>query len=265
MGVFRLKKETDCLKTEKEGKKIVLVKKEKWGKFTSDILGLGDISRQATPRDIICAFFDLEGFTKFCNKADSGQVIPVFLSPYLNWFFEQIRKKTKFKEYDEGIATYHDLPFLIKFLGDGLMVLWDVTDSEVKDLRNIILSALEITENYKKDFLPIIKLEVGDPPTNLHCGIAKGTVYSVGNGDGQDYVGTCINLASRLQKLQLPGITFAFSNIGISKETFGPDESIFIKGRVDIRGIGENVIFILRGEYDNLDKANQKKFTGKQV
>lgn len=262
MGVFKLNRETDCLKTEKEGKKIILVKKEKWEKFKSDILGLGVIGRQASPRDVICAFFDLEGFTKFCNRADSGEVIPVFLNPYLNWFFEQIREKTKFKEYDEGIATYHDLPFLIKFLGDGLMVLWDVTDSEVKDLRNIILSALEITENYQNGFFPKIKLEVGSPPANLRCGIAKGTVYSIGNGDGQDYVGTCINLASRLQKLHLPGIRFAFSSIGIPKEAFSPSENRFIKCSVDIRGIGENVIFILKREYDNLDKAQRKKLIG---
>jgi class 3 adenylate cyclase len=259
MGIFSLNLEADCITTEKKGKRIRLIKTGKWEEFKSDILGLGTIGMRTTPRAVICAFFDLGGFTEFCNKGDSGQYIPNFLNSYLEWFFSQIQEKTKYEEYDDGIATYHDLPFLIKFLGDGLMILWDVSNInesngiEVKTLGNIILSSLEITEKYSRDFFDEIKNKVGNPPTKLRCGIAKGTVYSVGNGEGQDYVGTCINLASRLQKL--PGITFSFSNNGIHEEAFKPDEKRFIKKHVKIRGIGENeLISILSREDHSLDK-----------
>jgi class 3 adenylate cyclase len=266
MGIFKVNKEVSCLRTEKEGKIIWLIKKEKWVEFKSDILGLGTIGEQATSRDVVCAFFDLEGFSTFCDHGDCGSDIPVFLNSYLNWFFCQIQEETKYKEYEDGIATYHDLPFLIKFLGDGLMVLWDVKNNnepngiEVKALGNIILSSLQITENYRDDFFNRINQEVGNSPAKLRCGIAKGAVYSVGNGNGQDYVGSCINLAYRLQKL--PGITFGFSNKGIPKDAFRKDETRFIKKHVDIRGMGENeLISILREEYENLDEKYKKTFT----
>jgi len=260
MGIFKLN--DAYISAEKGRKEYRLIKKEKWGEFKSDILGLGTIGIRTIQKSVVCAFFDLQGFSKFCNKEDSGQIIPKFLNKYLDWFFHQILEETKCKEYNEGIATYHDLPFFVKFLGDGLMILWDISDIDEssKILGNIILSTLGITEKYSNIFLPDIRNEVGNPPSKLRCGIAKGSVYSVGNNDGQDFVGTCINKASRLQNL--PGITFAFSNVGITGEAFKSDEERFIKKHVDVRGIGEDeLISILKNEYDNLDREQKKTYT----
>ena len=38
---------------------------------------------------------------------------------------------------------------------------------------------------------------VSEPPPVLRCGLARGTVFSVGNRS--DFVGSCINMAARLQ------------------------------------------------------------------
>jgi len=256
MGIFRFNEDA-YITVEKNGKKFKLIKNEKWNEFNSFILGIGDISTKSISKNVICAFFDLEGFTKFCNQIDSELVIPVFLKEYLDWFFIQIQKETKSEEFDEGIYTWHNLPIFIKFMGDGLMILWDVSDLKIKGQGNIVISSLYITQNYLKDFFPKIKKRVVDPPSKLRCGITKGKVYSV--GDENDYVGPCINFASRLQKL--PGITFAFSNRGIYlEEAFGEKwKEKFIVKTIGVRGIGENeLIYILKNEYDIMSKDDKK-------
>jgi hypothetical protein len=258
MGLFELEKEA-YVNVEKDGKIKKIIKKENWAEFNSSVLGIGDISKAPVSRSVICAFFDLEGFTKFCNQIDPDLVIPVFLKKYLDWFFEQIKNETKNKEYDEGIYTWHDLPFLVKFMGDGLLVLWDISNLGSIVQGNIIVSSLHIIKNYSKYFLPGIKKEVVDPPNRLRCGITKGKVYSV--GDGQDYVGSCINFASRLQKI--PGVSFAFAIRGINYEEALNETARkeFIEKIIDARGIGENeLIFILKDEFDKMDETEKQNY-----
>src|SRR4029077_11901818 len=64
------------------------------------------------------------------------------------------------------------------------------------------------------NFLSKLRSTMVDPPPVLRCGIARGTVFCV--GDGEDYVGSCINMAARLQRLQ--GISFAFNRRGFDLE-----------------------------------------------
>jgi hypothetical protein len=247
------------VKVEKEGNILKLIKRQNWEEFNSSVLGIGDISKAAVSRSVICAIFDLEGFTKFCNQIDPDLVIPVFLKKYLDWFFVQIQNETKEKEYDEGIDTWHDLPFLIKFMGDGLLVLWDISNLDLSAQGNIVLSSLSIIQKYSEVFLPKIKKIVVDPPNKLRCGITKGKVYSV--GDGNDYVGQCINFASRLQKL--PGASFAFSNRGIDLEEAFKKEARadFIEKIIESRGVGENeLVYILKEEFDLMDELDKQKY-----
>jgi class 3 adenylate cyclase len=258
MGIFRLD-EKSYITIKKDGKNIKLIKNERWAEFNSYILGIGDISTKSVSKSVICAFFDLEGFTNFCNQMDPDLVIPVFLKEYLDWFFIQIQNETKIEKYDEGIKIWHDLPLFIKFMGDGLMTLWDISDLKIIDQGNIVVSSLYITRNYIKDFLPKIKKRVVDPPSKLRCGITKGKVYSV--GDENDFVGPCINFASRLQKL--PGLTFSFSNRGIFVEDAFNEEfkNNFILKAIEARAIGKNeLIYILKNEYDEMNEEDRKYY-----
>jgi hypothetical protein len=258
MGIFELN-EDSYVEIEKDGEKIKLIKKDVWAKFNSSVLGIGDISNESISKSVICTIFDLEGFTKFCNQIDPDLVIPVFLKKYLDWFFIQIQNETNRREYDEGMNTWHDLPFYVKFMGDGLLLLWDIANLGPISQGNIIVSSLRIIENYSKEFLPKIKKEVVDPPGKLRCGIAKGKVYSV--GEKQDYVGPCINFASRLQKL--PGTSFAFSIRGIDYEKAINKDVMnnFIEKIIETRGIGENeLVFILKDEFEKMEEEDKQKY-----
>ena len=108
----------------------------------------------------------------------------------------------------------------------------------------------KICHLYLSEFLPAMKKKVCDPPDALRCGITKGTIYSVGNGN--DFVGPCINLATRLQKL--PGARFAFARRGFDPESIWEKKWLdqWILKKVAIRGMGNEELVYLRK--DNFDK-----------
>jgi len=223
-------------------------------------LGLGDISKQSAPTDAIAAVFDLQGFTNFCKQIEPHLSVPRFLNEFLGWLLNQIKQEMTEKQHDAGVQLYCPLPFLIKFLVDGLLVLWDSSAMSNTARRNVIVSGTEICEAYAKSFFPTISKEIVDPPPVLRCGMARGTVYSV--GDGNDFVGSCINMAARLEKLS--GVTFAFNKRGFDLKD--PDANEFfatgiVVKKVAIRGIGSGeLIGILKQEFESMKSADRKQF-----
>jgi hypothetical protein len=81
-------------------------------------------------------------------------------------------------------------------------------------------------------------------------------------GDGNDYIGSCINMAARLQKIT--GLTFAFNRRGFDLED--PTAVDFFKAKVvvkqmGVRGIGENeLVALLESEYDAMAPEDKKEF-----
>lgn len=239
-----------------------IITKEGYERFNPELLSLGNLDTKSNVTSAITAFFDLEGFTNFSKQVDPDLSIPIFLNRYLNWFFDEVRNETtnekESKKSKEGIVIWHSFPLLIKFLGDGLLVIWEIEDMNDVLQSNIILSCLEICKKYSNDFLPNIRKKVSDPPEKLRCGIAKGSIYSVGNGI--DFVGPSINLAARLQKL--PGLSFAFSGRGFNVEdVWDRNMDEWELKNIDIRGMSntENV-YIIKEEYESLSEESKKYY-----
>lgn len=234
-----------------EGKDRTLLSVAAGDRFNESLLGLGDLSEDASSTDAIAAVFDLEGFTNFCKQIEPHLAVPMFLSEFLPWLIEQIKMSVTKEEPPEGLRLYSPLPFFVKFTGDGILVLWNATQMGIVQRRNIIVSLHNVCKKYTKEFLPKIRIKVVDVPKYLRCGIARGTAFSV--GDGADFVGSCINMAARIQKL--PGSRFAFNRRGFEfDETTNKffAEMIIVR-RVSIRGIGENeLIGIRRSEFDEM-------------
>ncbi len=242
-----------------DGKRIRVLKKEECEKFNPDVLGLGDITQASIAKPAIAAIFDLQGFTNFCKQIEPQLSVPIFLNEFLAWIFEEIRKETCKTEFEEGYELWHPLPFLTKFMGDGLLVLWNIADMNTIHQHNLITSLHQISNHYSAKFLPLMKKKVSDAPSALRCGIAKGTVYSV--GDGNDFVGPCINLAARLQRLD--GLQFAFSRRGFNPETQWKEKQvgIWVLKKVNIRGMGEGeLVYLRKDEFGRLSKADKKKY-----
>lgn len=247
----------DYLKIKKEDKTFVLMTKAKFESFNEDILGLGKIETKSEQINALSVLFDLEGFTNFCKQIDPQLAVPEYLSEFLKWLFQQVRKELTNRTFPEGYQTYSELPFLSKFMGDGILFLWNTSDLNENQIMNIVISMREICNSYKNDFYKNITKKIVSPPAKLRCGIARGAIYSVGNGN--DFVGPCINMSARLQKLN--SLTFCFSRRGLNPEVNPSINKLVVTKKTDIRGIGtEELVCVLKSEYDKLIKTEKDKF-----
>lgn len=250
--------ENGYIKIQHEGKTIKIVRKNIFDSFNPDILGLGKIDSKSHQLNALSVIFDLEGFTIFCKQIDPHLAVPEYLNDFLNWIFEKIREETIQQSFKDGYSIYSNLPFLSKYLGDGILFLWDTESMSETMIRNVVASMYEVCRKYQTQFLPTISKKITSAPSKLRCGIARGAIYSVGNGN--DFVGPCINMSARLQKLN--SLTFCFSRRGINPEEMGPGyKTRFVVKKVDIRGIGEEeLVCFSKIEFDKLDEQEKSKF-----
>ena len=236
-----------------------LVDKAKLDSFSPAILGLGDVSVPAREVEAIAAIFDLVGFTRFCTQVDPQLAVPKFLSQFLDWLFDKIKTGLTAKNYGDKRELWAELPILAKFLGDGVLFLWNTKGMSENLICNMVTTLYGICYAYKRQFYPKISMAVDKPPAALKCGMARGRVFSVGNG--KDYVGHCINTASRLQGLGL--ITFCFPHRGFNIREHMPEQyrEKFTAKSITIRGIGENeVVWLLKEEYNKLPEKARGMF-----
>lgn len=230
-----------------------------YAKFNPEVLGLGDISKDGKYINALSAFLDLQGFTDFCNQVDSHLVIPEFLTEYLNWLFNSLAELSKEGDYEDHVKIWGSMPFYSKFLGDGILFLWDTDLSGgLVGLQNIIGHLYTITETYKSKFLPEIEKRVSKPPNKLRCGISRGQIISIGNSE--DFVGSCINMSARLQKVSQ--LSFAVSRRGfdfMKYKTHNIVKKLTLK-KYPIHGIGTDELIYVRKDEFNLLSKEEKKF-----
>jgi hypothetical protein len=227
-------------------------------KFNTSILELGDVSQDGKYFEALAAIFDLEGFTSFCNQIDPHLVIPEYLNGFLDWLFRELSIEFKYKQDNKNTSLWAQLPFFAKFLGDGVLFLWSTEELDQGDLGNVVISLRSICSKYSSNFLPPIRKTVSKPPKRLRCGIARGQIISI--GDQKDFVGPCINVASRLQKIGQ--FSFAFSKRGFKLEKCF-DESYqkqFLLIKESIRGVGdEELLYVNKAEFDGLSEEEQRR------
>lgn len=224
------------------------------------MLGLGDIKSESVERPVVAAFFDLQGFTVFCSHIDPHLSVAGYLSGFLSWIFAAIQEQTRRKEPPSDVWEWRELPFFTKFMGDGLLALWDMASGSAEEKHNLVYSCDRILELYGTQFLPTWRRRVADVPPALRCGIAMGKVLSI--GESKDYVGPCINLAARLQKLA--GLPISFAGRGFDPEEAWKGTDYLTKWlvkSVPLRGIGQNeLVWVKKADFEKLRPADQKLF-----
>ncbi len=223
------------------------------------MLALGDISTPCQEKEAIAAVFDLSGFTKFCNQVDSYLAIPRFLNDFLDWFFSSIKKELTEAENGTRTSVWAELPVLVKFLGDGLLILWNARRMNEGQICRIVATLYNICYAYRREFYPKINMAVNKPPAVLRCGVARGKVFTVGNGN--DYVGHCINNASRLSNLGPLSFCFPHRGFQVRDHMSVEYSRLFIPKYLSIRGVGENeLVWVVKDEFDRLPERNKGLF-----
>jgi class 3 adenylate cyclase len=254
------------------GKGIQVKIDEGLDRFNVDLLNIGDLKAPSKTIEVLSVSFDLEGFTIFTRQVDPHLTIPNFISDFFNWLFNNIAHSIK--DHEQENILWAELPFFSKFMGDGVLFLWKIDLDKIaqidKHLRseqlqkllqeflsNIVTSMFDLCRGYKH-FLKSMQTNYVEAPAKLRCGIARGSVYPIGNG--LDFVGPCINISSRLQKMS--SLSFAFSARGIDLSAFHPSYSqVFMKKQVSIRGIGDHeLIYVAREEFEKLPEDLRRGF-----
>jgi class 3 adenylate cyclase len=254
--IYRITKEDEIKVIEKK-RVFNAIRKSKIEEFSPALLGLGDITTKSSQIEAICSVVDLAGFTKFCSQVDPYLSIPMFLESFLDWFYSTLKKESINKKFNSGYSLYTDLPIFTKFLGDGLLIIWDVSGWSETQTNNLVVIMKIIQNSFKKDFYPTVKKKVSMAPSSLRCGIARGHIFTV--GDGNDFVGPCINIASRLQKYD--SFSFAVSQRGFDcfEKISGKHNLVLIQGKIS--GIGEEEhMYVLRNEFEELDPDQKSKY-----
>lgn len=221
--------------------------------FNPSILEIGKLENEGKLTQGVAAVFDLEEFTEFCNQIDPHLVVPEFLHDFFTWLFKTLAQEFKHSISNEKILLWCRLPFFAKFTGDGVLFLWDTSEMTQEDLGNLVATLYAVCESYKNQFIKDADKKFAKVPLRLRCGIARGQIIAI--GDGRDFVGACINVASRLQKLG--NLSFAFSKRGFDLEKQFKEswKNTFILVQAKVRGIGEkDRVYVLRSEYEHLSK-----------
>ena len=239
----------------------VWLRKSIFKKFGPSILGLEDILANKEPFEALAVILDLKDFTVFCDQRDPHLVVPQFVKSFLEWLFDRLRAQLLMEEAGNNVVLWSHLPFFGKFLGDGVLLLWDVTDMGGEAKRSIVQSFDIICHDYKTRFLSSLKTQMSKSPLTLRCGMAQGQVTSI--ADGRDFVGLCINIAARLQKLADGSFSFAFTQKGLQPEegTDWYEGWDFRLIKIPIRGISKDeLVYVPNSEFRKLPKDLKRAY-----
>lgn len=234
------------------------VRRSFFDNFHQGFIGLSDLAKRKKTFEGLAVILDLQGFTPFCDQRDPQHEVPRFLDRFLKWLFQKIRQELLETEDGDDVVLWSHLPIFGKFLGDGVLLIWDVTDVSLESRRNIVQAFDIICSDYVDVFLEKNIKEFTRPPLMLRCGIAQGQVTSIANGN--DYVGMCINVAARLQKLANDAFSFGFTKKGLEEEEGSNWYRHFILIQIEIRGLAKpEFVYVFRTEFNRLPEDEQRK------
>ena len=159
------------------------------------------------PQSALALLFDLEGFSQFFSQPDVQDYVTKFLNRIFDCISVCINGGTTYwkdsRKPIKGIAR----PAHVKFLGDGALYLWNTGEEEGCLDEQTKIYLLNRLWNLQSNFGVVLKaarddVPVADLPRRIRFGLAQGTVYRLGyagDSGASEYIGYCINLASRLQ------------------------------------------------------------------
>ena len=231
---------------------------EFYATFTTSAFGFrANFSDEAEQVATLAVVFDLGGFTKFCEQSSADVAVPGFLEKFLEWLISKIREKVSGeREPQRTLINRYNLPYFVKFTGDGAIFLWNLARLGEGRIPLLLQHMLEIVSEYNNHHFKRIKKFYPLTPALLRCGIARGTCFPLGNRD--DMVGACINIAARLQKL--PGLTFAVRSLGIEIDAPLIANSVVLYKTIKIRGGNEENIYLLKEEFHKMKTRDRKLY-----
>lgn len=220
------------------------------------------------PSTGLALVFDVSGFTNFFNKPD----IQDYITNYINSIIDCVEICIWGGEafwVDKGdnareVPPMDIKPSLRKFLGDGVLYVWEEDERKLLSKGAVKVSLLNMLWNVQ-DGMNVINnsimeyMPIADLPRTIKFGIAQGSIYKLTENSGDiDYIGPCINLASRLVKY-CPGLNFmASSRLKIGKEYLDRHGYIKIIAK-ELRSFEKEIVIIDKDDYERLSPEEKER------
>ena len=218
-------------------------------------------TKASRPKHALVVIYDISGFSKFFNQPDVQEYVPRFLNniseviSVIMFGGDRYWESPKEFVWDTFPAPVHE-----KFLGDGALYIW-LPPGSAKEFPSLFITQLcNSLWNIQNKFKKILRkcaedIPVYELPQGIRFGLARGTVYELTNRKTREreYIGFCINLASRLQKYCSQLDFIASARIGIPQETlnrYGYIKVIATK----IRGFPKEIVIVDKNEYNKLSE-----------
>jgi class 3 adenylate cyclase len=214
---------------------VVRHKKEKsklqkmFGSYVDKDLLKRGVDEGIKKREISILFTDIRGFSKLCERKDSGEIADI-----LNRYFS---KSSEIAKKNRG--------FINKFIGDSVMALFNSIRDDSEHLVHSIKSGLEI----KNEMTLLNKKlkEKGLEPIEVGIGVDSG-ICSVGNLGSKEKleftaIGNPVNIAFRLQSLSEGNILITervYEKVKdkVNARFYGEYEMKNISGKVKVYEVG---------------------------
>jgi class 3 adenylate cyclase len=184
-------------------------------------------------REVTVLFTDIVDFTGRTEDLTAEQT-----AEFLNRHFELL---TACIEAEEGTVD--------KYMGDGLMALWNALDDQPDHARRAARAALAIAAALRQDNRGL------QEPVRVRIGLHSGPVVvgNIGTPSRMNYtvVGDTVNTTKRLQELAkelLPEVEVAIFVSGVTAAALPPDLRLRSRGEYHLRGRGAPIeVFALAG------------------
>lgn len=192
--------------------------------FLGSFIDAATVAHTSNAEIAVC-FADLRGFTKFVDALQTKSQdtrVHSFLRAYFGIYpkailemiygLEPTESKTITAQRERVCSTL--VPSMYKHLGDGMMLVWELTGDRATDdeVSGRILQTIKIVQ---RRFDKFIQAQVRSAVTpyrtavgnlKLGFGLARGRAWRLdfGSRGPRDYAGNIVNLAARLQDLARP-------------------------------------------------------------
>ena len=206
----------------------------------------------------IALVFDLQGFSAFFNQPWAKSSTPRYLDLVFSAVTTELFGGRRFWG-DKASVGHFPHPVHQKFLGDGMLYIW--TPPSGKDRFSDDFAA-ELTRRlcgFREQF-PLINEACKGPipytftlPERIRFGLAGGLMYELARKDSseKEYMGFCINLASRLQGY-CPGLGLVLSaGLQLPEATMKKLDLIRVVA-TNIKGFEKEEVLVCRDEYESL-------------
>ena len=222
--------------------------------------------KASPPKNGIALIYDLEGFSRFFNQPDVQTYVPVFLN-HVSAAISQtfFGGKPYWTPDTQSLSPMKLRVVHEKFMGDGGLYVLMPPDKKEEFSTGQLAILCNRLWNIKSFFNRVVdtaleKVPVAELPRKIRFGLSRGTIYELRSAshNRREYIGFCINLASRLQSYCRDLGFIASARLMMSDELlskYGYKKVIATK----LRGFPSEVVIVDAQEYNSLEENLRKE------